>query len=216
MKKLLIFISLLLPLATFAQGWEIPTETQQSQVKADKQQKKKSKKAEKNAPKYLAGAAPKVDGKVQWTLSLDLPGQSASQIYDKMYAYLQQYVQQDNQIEGSKVALINKEEHSVVASVKEWMIFKDAALSLDRAQTHFVLQAQCADGKMNLTITRIIFDYTENVPGKEGLYFAEDWIADDTALNKKQTKIYVGCSKFRRKMIDRKDAIFEEVKKLWK
>jgi len=216
MKRIIIAIFAVLPLCTMAQSeWTTP-EDAKPMVKQDAKKEKAVKKNAKKDPKYLKGAAPMVDGRVEWTMELDIPGKSVQQIYDRIYQYMEELTHTDNQIKGSRVALVNKDEHAVITNVKEWLIFKQNAISLDRAATSYKLFAFCSDNHLKLTLTRIIFDYSENVPGDNGIYKAEEWIADETALNKKGTKIYPGSSRFRIKMIDRKDEIFNQVANLWK
>lgn len=215
MKKILIAIFALLPLAVSAQSeWTIP----ESAKKADETTAavaKEEKKSNKKDPKYLKGAAPLVNGEVQWTLDLDIPGQKAEQIYNRMYEYLEGLTKEENQLTGSQIALVNKKENSFVTSIKEWQIYKQNAISIDRSITSYKIFTFCKDNHLTLTISRITFDYSENVPHGV-VYKAEEWISDEKALNKKGTRIYPGSSKFRRKMIDRKDQIFNEVKALWK
>lgn len=215
MKKILIAIFALLPLAVSAQSeWTIP----ESAKKADETTAavaKEEKKSNKKDPKYLKGAAPLVNGEVQWTLDLDIPGQKAEQIYNRMYEYLEGLTKEENQLTGSQIALVNKKENSFVTSIKEWQIYKQNAISIDRSITSYKIFTFCKDNHLTLTISRISFDYSENV-SHGVVYKAEEWISDEKALNKKGTRIYPGSSKFRRKMIDRKDQIFNEVKALWK
>lgn len=216
MKRLFFIISLFLPLTVMAQSnWERPADAASNtkEEKAAKAAKTKQSKAERDA-KYLAGAVTEVDGRVQWDLEVDAPGKSAEQIYNSVYEYLKELTSSENQLEGSQVALVNKAEHSIVATVKEWLIFKQNAISIDRAATSFVLSAVCKDNHLSVTLTRIIFDYTENVPTREGIFRAEEWITDKEALNKKGTKLYPGSARFRRKMCDRKDEIFNGLRKL--
>lgn len=217
MKRLIFAILTILPLAASAQNeWVRPEEvkTQKQTATVEKSAKKKGKKV--LDKKYLKGGAPIVDGKVQWTLELDVPGQSAKQIYDRIYEYLDEFTHRDNQIKGSQIALVNPNENSIITNVKEWLIFKQNAIALDRAATSYKLFAFCSDNHLKLTLTRIIFDYSENMPGRNGIFSAEEWISDEEALNKKGTKIYPGSSRFRRKMIDRKDEIFNQVSNLWR
>lgn len=217
MKKLILAIFAVLPLVASAQSdWVRPSEikSQNQTTTVDDGVKKKSKKV--LDKKYLKGGAPLVDGKVQWTLELDVPGKSAQQIYDDLYQYLEDLTHQENQLKGSQIALVNPKEHSIATNVREWIVFKKNAISLDRAATSYKLFANCADNHLQLILTRIVFDYSENMPGKNGIFSAEEWISDEEALNKNGTKIYPGSSRFRRKMIDRKDEIFNQVSNLWK
>jgi colicin import membrane protein len=45
---------------------------------------------------------------------------------------------------------------------------------------------------------------------------AEEWITDDEAVNKKNTKLLPVTAKFRRKTIDRKDFLFNKFESLLK
>lgn len=214
MKRILIAIFAALPFMASAQSeWTIPEQAKKNETTVSAT--KKDNKAKKD-PKYLKGAAPLVNGNVEWTLDLDIPGQSAEQIYNRMYEYMEELTQGEDQLKDSHIALVNKEDHSIITSVREWLLFKKTAISIDRAATSYKLFAYCKDNHLTLTLSRIIFDYSENMPGRDGIFKAEEWIADEAALNKKGTKIYPGSARFRRKMIDRKDQIFNEVSKLWK
>lgn len=216
MKRFILSIIAVLPLCAMAQSeWTVPEQrTAEQQVQTARKAGKR--KSDNKNPKYLKGAAPLVNGMVEWTLELDVPGQDAQQIYDRVYDYMEKLTHSANQLKGSCVTLVNKEEHSIVTNVKEWIIFKQNAISLDRAETNYKLFAYCKDNHLTLTLSRIVFDYSENVPGNAGIYKAEEWIADETALNKKGTRMFPGSVKFRKKMIDRKDQIFNEVSNLWK
>ena len=219
MRNLMLILFAVLPMSLLAQNnWEVPTEQVQTEKSVESNTKEvKKKKISKNSnPKYLAGAVPVVDGRVQWTLELDVPGKSAEDIYNKMYDFLVAYTKSDNQLEGSQVALVNKAEHSIIASVREWIVFRKSFISLDRAATAYKLFATCKDNHLQLILSRIVFDYTENVPGGNGIYKAEEWITDEEAINKKGTKLYPGSAKFRRGMIDRKDEIFAKVTDLFR
>jgi len=190
--------------------WERPQDEsatiQKQSVKA-----KKIEKENKDA-KYLRGAVPTVNGNVEWVLDVDVPGKSAQQIYDRMYAILMDLTRSEGQLEGSGLALVNKQDHIVVAGVREWLVFSNSFLSLDRAKFYYTLVARCSDGHLNLTMNHIAYKYDEN--GKMQSYKAEDLITDDEAVNKKNTRLYKGTGKFRRKTIDRKDYLFRKVQEL--
>lgn len=164
---------------------------------------------------YLAGAVTEKDGKVQWTLDVDVSGKDASQIYDRMYKYLSDLAKQENQLEGSGIALVNKKDKIIVASIKEWLVFKNNFLSLDRSKFYYTLVAECKDNHLTVTMSRLVYRYEEdrNTNGN-GVIKAEDWINDRNALNKKQTKLLPGSAKFRRKTIDRKDYLFDNIKRI--
>lgn len=207
MKKLIVLMMLALPMAVIAQNvWEKPKE---EKVKKAEEVKKPNK-----DEKYLRGAVPIVDGDVQWTLDVDVPGKSAQDIYDKMFKTLTDLTKSEGQLEGSAVTLVNKQDHIVVANVREWLLFSSSLLSLDRTKFNYTLIARCSDGHLNMTMNRISYKYDEERTNQ--VYKAEEWISDDAAVNKKNTKLYRGSAKFRRKTIDRKDQIFETIRNVLK
>ena len=214
-----ILIAAILLIAKGAKGqdvWEVPTDnsTNNTEIKAAKDnntEKETTKTTLKNA-KYLNGAVTEKDGKVVWELNIDLKGKTAQQIYDATTKTFQSYTKQDNQLEGSKIALVNKAEHIIVAQVKEWLVFKDAFLALDRAKLQYNLVATCMDGKLNVTMSRISYIYDDNDGKGEKKILAEEAINDKNGLNKKKTKLTPGWARFRIKTVDRKDEVFNYIK----
>ncbi len=214
MRKIILSIALCLPLTTFAQNvWERP-ETENKAVEQKAAKVVKEQVSNPDAP-YLEGAVTEKDGKVQWTLDLDIPGRNAQSIYDTMLTYLQALTKEENQLEGSAVALVNKQEHIIVATIREWLVFKDNFLSLDRTKFNYTLVAECNDGHLTLNMYRITYSYQER-NDRESNFKAEEWIADKYALNKSKTKLYAGSAKFRRKTVDRKNYLFNTVTNLFK
>lgn len=197
-------------------NWEVP-EDNSTAVKAEANE---SKEKEKNtaAPAilkdagYLSGAVTEKDGKVAWSTDLNAEGESAQEIYDATLKALQKYTGQENQLEGSKVAMVNKSEHTIVATIREWLVFKEAFLSLDRAKLMYVLIARCTDGKLNLSMEKISYRYDDNLGKGEQYISAEEAISDKNAMNKKKTKLLPGWAKFRKKTVDRKDEMFKFIK----
>ncbi|MBO7538105.1 MAG: DUF4468 domain-containing protein [Prevotella sp.] len=198
MKKILITLLMAMPLLAAAQDntWERVEIASAQSTNPD--------------AKYLAeGAVPEVDGKVCWQKVIDAPGKSAQQIYDILLAQLNKMVKEENQMmERSKVAIQNQANHQLGATFHEWLVFKSTALNLDRTVMNFQLIVNCSDGKADVQMTRISYDYElERDPTH---YAAEEWITDKYAVNKKRTKLLKLSAKFRRKTIDRKDYIFNK------
>ena len=201
MKKVLIAILMAMPIIASAQDntWE---RIEQAPV-------------EENNPdaKYLAeGAVPVVDGFVCWQTTINAPGKSAKQIYDILYKQLDKMVHEPNQIANSAIVLNDTEKMEEGAVFHEWLVFKNSSLSLDRTQLNFQLIVKCSDGKADVKMTHITYDY--DLDRKPVHYAAETWITDKYAVNKKRTKLYPISAKFRRKTIDRKDFIFNKFETL--
>ena len=201
MKKLFIAILMAMPLIASAQDntWE---RIEQAQVVKENPD-----------AKYLVdGAVPVVDGIVYWQTTINAPGKTAKQIYDILYKQMDKMVNEPNQIANSAIVQDDKEKHELGAIFHEWLVFKNSTLSLDRTQLNFQLMVKYADGKADVKISHITYDY--DLERKPVHYKAEEWITDKYAVNKKHTKLYPISAKFRRKTIDRKDFIFSKFNSL--
>ena len=212
MKKTIIAIMLLCPTLSFAQNtWEVPT--QKTEVRDTTKRKalfETKKKVE--DPKYLSGAVPVVDGKVTFTLDMDVKGKTAQEIYDILYGVLDNMTKEENQFKESKIAIVNKGEHTIAARYKEWLVFRNSALSLDRTVFNYTIIAQATDGHVNVKLFRISYQYELERGINDGIeVVAEEWITDEQGLNKKKDKLAKYSGKFRKKTSDRKDNIFETI-----
>lgn len=210
MKRIILTVMVCLPLMCMAQNtWEKPTShVQNNQEKKTLFQIKKKT----DDSKYLKGAIPLIDDKIVFTLDKDVPGKSASEIYDLVYQKIDSITQSSNQMPESQIAVVNKQEHIIAARLKEWLIFQNTALSLDRTEFSYTLIANCTDNHLNLTMSRMSFAYEMDrdfINGIKGP--AEEFIGDDIALTKNGTKLAKYYGKFRKKTIDRKDNIFETI-----
>ena len=198
MKKILITLLMAIPMMAAAQDntWERIENTPAESTNPD--------------AKYLVkDAVPEIDGKVCWQTVINAPGKSAQQIYDILLAQLNKMTNEENQLlERSKVAIQDQASHQLGATFHEWLVFKNTALSLDRTVLNYQIIVNCSDGKADVQMTRISYDYElERDPTH---YTAEEWITDKYAVNKKHTKLTKLSAKFRRKTIDRKDYIFNK------
>lgn len=197
---------------TGSQSWSAPVIVEEPKKATEIQEETEKKKADdKNNKIYLAaGAVPEVDGKVQWTCDINVPGKNAQQIYDEMLRIMSKLTKEENQLERSKVALVNEQEHKIASTMQEWLVFTSTFLSLDRAKMSYILNADCEDGHVKLTMERISYVYGE---GKDTNYYkAEEWITDKNAVNKKHTRLLPMSGKFRKKTIDRKNELFKTIK----
>lgn len=206
MKKTLITVLALIPLSMWAQDntWERPEEEEQEAVEEAKVNPDQ---------KYLRGAVPVVDGKVVFSKTIEAPGKSAAQIYDILKQYLEKMTTEKNQIRGM-VVKTDADKHQLGASYEEWLVFKKTAIVLDRTRLYYVIEADCQDGKVDVMMNRIHYLYEENRSPQR--LKAEEWIVDDEAVNKKNTRLLPFTGKFRRKTIDRKDFLFNKFEMLLK
>lgn len=197
MKRILIAVLTLLPLLAAAQDntWERIEVEPTPNVNPD--------------AKYLEpDAVPVVDGSVCFQTTIAAPGKSAQEIYDILLTQMQKMTKEANQLENSVVALQQADKKQLGAVYHEWLVFKSSTLSLDRTQMNFQLHVAASDGKADVRMTHITYDY--DTDRKPIHYTAEKWITDQYAVNKKHTRLYPVSAKFRRKTIDRKDFIFNK------
>lgn len=200
MKKIILAAALCMPLSGVAQNtWEMP-EASQSTQNPD--------------AKYLAGAVPEVDGKVLFQTTIQAPGKSASQIYDIVENYLKLMTKEPNQTEQSRITVAEPDQHKLVGTFQEWLVFKSTALVLDRTRFYYVLIVDCFDGHAEVSMTNIFYLYDEERVATT--YKAEEWITDKWGLKKNKDKLSRVSGKFRRKTIDRKDYLFNKLESLLK
>lgn len=193
--------------ATTAQtsGWVIPSAQQQATKKPAA--KSEEKKKDKTDPKYLNGAVTTDDGgNIVFRRSVAAKGHSADEVYAAALGFLQQLVASDNQLQGSRLALVNPDNHSLAATVKENMVFSSTPLSIDQTEVDYTLVVTCSDGEAGVEVARIAFNYE---PGRPTGFRAkaEDVISDKMAMNRKHTALNRLFGKFRRGTIDRVDQI---------
>ena len=205
MKKLFFTLLMLVPMTLWAQDntWERPEVDEQAEA---------AKAKENPDAKYLKGAVPEVNGKVVFTKHINAPGKSAAQIYDILHQYLQKMVKEKNQLENSKLITEDTQKHELVASFEEWLVFKKSALVLDQTRFYYAIKAECKNGGVDVTMSHIRYLYEEQRNPQR--LVAEGWITDKDAVNKKNTRLFPGSGKFRRKTIDRKDFLFNKFETL--
>lgn len=160
-------------------------------------------------PKYLKNAITMVDGKVTFKQTLEAPSLSKEQLYNLLLNWSDQYFKPNEKLPQHRVVYTNQDKGEIVAMGEEYIVFSSSALSLDRTRIYYQLYFEIQNGKCDLTMSRIRYWYDENRDGGQR-YDAEEWITDEMALNKKQTKLAPICGKFRRGTIDLKDKLFED------
>ena len=157
--------------------------------------------------KYLAGAVPEIDGKVVFSKEFSIPGMSKDEIFERMQKWMQIRLKR-NQNETSRIVYADKEKGQVVGIGEEWIVFSSTALALDRTRVQYQIGAFCQPETCELRIEKIRYTYGEGRDQEK--YIAEEWITDEYALNKSQTKLVRGLAKWRRKTVDFADALCTE------
>ena len=135
------------------------------------------------------------------------------EIFDIVHKYREKMTKEQNQI-NSRLVIDDPQQYEVAGSYEEWLVFKSLAIYLDQTRFSYILSVKCEQGKAEVTMSRIRYLYDEY--RKPQKYKAEEWITDDEAVNKKNTRLYPNSGKFRRKTIDRKDFLFNKLETLLK
>lgn len=198
--------------ASQGSGWLIPTATKKETPKPAAQVNGAKLKED---PKYQEGAITfDEQGKIVFDTEIEAPGKSAAQLYDLVFDYMSGLTQ-DKESKASRMALVNKDEHIIVNTMDEWLVFSNSFISLDRTECKYNLIAKITDGKVSLSINHINYIYEEG--RQTGFKLpAEEVIIDKVALTKKKNDLARIFGKFRKKTIDRKDQIFNEIAALVK
>lgn len=160
--------------------------------------------------KYLVGAVPTVNGKVEFETEMLVPAMTQQHIYDAILDWANIRFQPKDKF-NARVLYTNKEEGSIAIGGEEYIVFSSSALSLDRTRIYYLLGVNCENGKCNISMNRIRYWYNEARDGGEK-FTAEEWITDEFALNKAKNKLVPISGKFRRTTIDLKDEIFAEIR----
>lgn len=198
--------------ASQGSGWVIPTATKKETPKPAAQVNGAKLKED---PKYLEGAITfDEQGKIVFDTEIEAPGKSAAQLYDLVFDYMSGLTQ-DKESKASRMALVNKDEHIIANAMDEWLVFSNSFIALDRTECKYNLIAKITDGKVSLSINHINYTYEEG--RQTGFKLpAEEVIIDKVALTKKKNDLARIFGKFRKKTIDRKDQIFNEIAALVK
>lgn len=198
--------------ASQGSGWVIPTATKKETPKPAAQVNGAKLKED---PKYLEGAITfDEQGKIVFDTEIEAPGKSAAQLYDLVFDYMSGLTH-DKESKASRMALVNKDEHIIANAMDEWLVFSNSFISLDKTECKYNLIAKITDGKVSLSINHINYIYEEG--RQTGFKLpAEEVIIDKVALTKKKNDLARIFGKFRKKTIDRKDQIFNEIAALVK
>lgn len=189
--------------------WQLPSA--QAQAPKKNTAKPEEKKKDKTDPKYLDGAVTTdAEGKIVFKRFIPVSGHSADELYNAALTFMQQLVSSDNQLDGSRLALVNPTDHSLVATVKENMLFSSSAISIDQTEADYVLIVKCGGRGADVEISHIAFNYE---PGRPSGFRekAENVISDKMAMNKKHTALNRIFGKFRRGTVDRVDQITRQL-----
>lgn len=156
-------------------------------------------------PHYLAGAVPIVDGKVVFTREINAPSLGKAQIYQQLL----QWGQENFNTKEKRVTYQDEEKGEIAIIGEEYVVFSRTALSLDQAMMKYRIILTCKEQACTLQLAGIRYEYNVSYKKEPEKYRAEEWITDEYALNKSQTKLNRISGKFRKATIDFADKTFD-------
>ncbi|MBR5860459.1 MAG: DUF4468 domain-containing protein [Bacteroidaceae bacterium] len=191
MKKIILLIAVII----------VATTTAQAQLF-----KKKDRTVE---TEYAQGTVPVVNGKVSFEATIPAEGLTAAQVQDKVNEWIAARF-----VKPTVISAKRYDENPNIPIVKgeEYIVFRNTFLVQSRARIYYYLTLTPGDGYCKFNMTRITYWYDDEDDNGGIKMKAEEWITDDNAFNDKGgLKKFEG--KFRRKTIDLKDALINELTK---
>lgn len=161
-------------------------------------------------PQYSAGTIPVTNGKVTFEEKIQAESLTAAQIEERVNNWITTRFVEPTIISVKKFD--SDQPATTVIKGEEYIVFKDKFFVLSRARIYYYLTLTASDGQCTFNMSRITYWYDDEEE-KGGLKMkAEEWITDEYAFNKKGgLKKFEG--KFRRKTIELKDLLIEDLKK---
>lgn len=161
-------------------------------------------------PQYSVGTVPVANGKVTFEESIQAEGLTAAQIEERVNNWITTRFVEPTIISVKKFD--SDQPATTVIKGEEYIVFKDKFFVLSRARIYYYLTLTASDGQCTFNMSRITYWYDDEEE-KGGLKMkAEEWITDEYAFNKKGgLKKFEG--KFRRKTIELKEFLVEDLKK---
>lgn len=157
---------------------------------------------------YHLGAVPVVNGKVAFEEVIQAEGLSAEEIETRVNEWIKRRFTKPTVIGSMRYD--SEQPNTAIVKSEEYIVFKNTFLVLSRARIYYYLTITAEDGQCTFNMSRITYWYDDE-DEKGGIKMkAENWITDEMAFNKKgRLKKFEG--KFRRKTIDLKELLIEEL-----
>ena len=164
--------------------------------------------AQEDNSKYLAGAVPVVNGKVIFAEVIQASDMSKRQIYDALLKWAEKRFTPSKGQKG-RVAYFDGKKGQIACLGEEYLqLSATNSFFLDRATIKYRLVINCLDGSCKMEMYNISYFHGDDTEME-----AEDWITDETGLNKAKTKVVAKYGKLRIKTIDLFDDLTEQVTK---
>ena len=167
--------------------------------------------ADKETQKIEAGAIPVKNGKVTFEETIPAEGYTAEEVKRAVDAWVKERFVKPTVISVKQFE--SDQPETIILKGEEYIVFKNKFLVLERARIYYYLTLTANDGSCTFNMSRITYWYDDEAEnGGIKNMKAEEWITDDMAFDKKgKLKKFEG--KFRRKTIDLKNQLIEELEK---
>lgn len=151
---------------------------------------------------------PIVNGKVTFEEIIPAEGYTANEIKDIVDKWIKERFVKPTVISAKQFTANNPK--ATILKGEEYLVFKKAALVLERARIYYYLTLTANDGSCTFNMSRITYWYDDE-DDKGGIkMIAEDWITDNNAINKKgKLKKFEG--KFRNKTLELKEILVNDL-----
>ena len=172
-----------------------------------------NKKQTKVEPEYATGMVPVVNGKVTFEEIIPANGLTAAEVAERVNGWIEKRYKEPAVLSVNRYEGETPEE--IVIKGEEYIVFKNTFLVLSRARIYYYLTIVPADGECRFKFSRITYWYDDEDENGGIKMKAENWITDDNAF-KGNGKLKKFEGKFRRKTIDLKNLLIEEIKEALK
>ena len=171
--------------------------------------KKSQKKDTADNANYEVGKVPVINGKVTFETESPAKELTTEQVQERIDKWITERYVEPTVISVKRFD--SGKPNTTIIKGEEYIVFKSTFLVLSRARMYYFLTLTADEGCCKFNLSRITYWYDDE-DEKGGIkMIAEEWITDDNAFNKKgKMKKFEG--KFRRKTIDLKEQLIEELK----
>ena len=171
--------------------------------------KKSQKKDTADNATYEVGKVPVINGKVTFETEIPAKELTTEQVQERIDKWITERYVEPTVISVKRFD--SGKPNTTIIKGEEYIVFKSTFLVLSRARMYYFLTLTADEGCCKFNLSRITYWYDDE-DEKGGIkMIAEEWITDDNAFNKKgKMKKFEG--KFRRKTIDLKEQLIEELK----
>ncbi len=160
-------------------------------------------------PKFQTGTVNVTNGKVTFEETIKADGLTSADIEKRINDWITSRFVEPTIISVKRFE--SEQPATTVIRGEEYIVFKNKFLVLSRARIYYYLTLTAGDGFCKFNMSRITYWYDDEDENGGLKMKAEEWITDEHAFNKKGgLKKFEG--KFRRKTIELKDQLIEELK----